>query len=54
MPEPDHPDVIAPPVAIHFGFVLLGTGAEYLWPSDAGQGGIAWYATGTAAIKASV
>jgi len=46
MSERDHPDVVAPPVAIHVGFILLGTGSEYLWPSGVGQDGITWYATG--------
>lgn len=50
MTEPDHPDVIAPPIAIHLGFVLVGMGAELLWPSGVSQGGIAWYASGGAAI----
>jgi protein-S-isoprenylcysteine O-methyltransferase Ste14 len=54
MSEPDHPDVVAPPVAIHLGFVLLGAGGEYLWPSSAGQAGIAWYATAAAAIAAGL
>ena len=40
MSRPDNPDLIAPPVAIHLAFMLLGAGTEYLWPSDAGQGGI--------------
>lgn len=54
MPEPDHPEVIAPPVAIHVAFVLLGAAAESLWPSGAGQGRIAGYATGAAAIAAGL
>ncbi len=50
MSQPDHPDVIAPPVAVYVGFVLLGAGAEYLWPSGAGHGGIALYVIGAVAI----
>ncbi|MDH3242608.1 MAG: isoprenylcysteine carboxylmethyltransferase family protein [Alphaproteobacteria bacterium] len=54
MTAPDHPNVIAPPVAIHIGFLVLGVGAEYLWPSGAGVGGIFWYASGAAAIAAGL
>lgn len=54
MSEPDHADVIAPPVAIQLGFVLLGIAAEYLWPSGAGLGGIARYIAGAALIIAGL